>query len=89
MGPAALDVDLAGVSWTQRKWRLLAVRSAAFHARCHVLVCHPRPIVRRVLDVTGLLNVFTVEPQRLPAGPEHPAGPLPPTVTARRRLVPT
>jgi hypothetical protein len=69
------------------KIALVAVRNADVHVGCQVRACHPQPIVRRVLEVTGLLDVLTVEQQRLPADPQHPPGPVPTAVTARRRLV--
>lgn len=67
-GPAVLDIDLAGVTFLDCAGlgALVAAHNAAVHKGCLVRVCHPRPIVRSVLEVTGLLNVFTVEPQRLP-----------------------
>lgn len=88
-GPVVLDIDLAGVTFLDCTGigALVAVRNAAVHVGCHVRVCHPQPIVRRVLEVTGLLNVLTVEQQRLPADPQHPPGPVPTAVTAQRRLV--
>ena len=88
-GPAVLDIDLAEVTFLDCAGigALVAVNNAAAHAGCQVRVCHPQPIVRRVLELTGLLDVFAVEPQPLPAGPQHPPGPVPTTVTAPRRLV--
>ncbi|MGN9907610.1 STAS domain-containing protein [Phytohabitans sp. LJ34] len=38
---------------------LVAVRNAAVQAGGQMRVSHPQPIVRRVLEVTGLLAVFT------------------------------
>jgi anti-anti-sigma factor len=86
--PAVLDVDLAGVTFLDCTGigALVAVRNAAVHEGCQVRVCHPQPITRRVLEVTGLLDAFTVEPQQLPKGPQHPPGPVP-EVTAPRRLM--
>jgi|GEM_PF-492121 len=87
-GPAVLDIDLAGVTFLDCTGigALVAVRNAAVHAGSHVRVCHPQPIVRRILEVTGLLDVLAVEQQRLPAAPQHPPGPVPTTVTARRLI---
>jgi anti-anti-sigma factor len=88
-GPSILDIDLAGVTFLDCTGisAIVALRNAAVHAGCHVRVCHPQPIVGRVLEVTGLLDVLTVEPQRLPPDPEHPPGHVPPSVSMRRRLV--
>jgi anti-anti-sigma factor len=87
--PSILDIDLAGVTFLDCTGisALVAVRNAAIDAGCHVRVRHPQPIVGRVLEVTGLLDVLTVEPQRLPPDPEHPPGPVPPSVSARHRLL--
>ena len=87
--PAVLDIDLAGVTFLDCTGigALVAVHNAAVHEGCQVRVCHPQPIVRRVLEVTGLLDALTVEPQRLPKGPQHPPGPGPEAVTASCRLM--
>jgi anti-anti-sigma factor len=84
--PTLLDVDLAGVTFFDCSGigTLVAVRDVAVQAGCHVMVSNPRPIVRRVLDLTGLLDAFTApigRPQ--PARSAHPAGigPAPTTVT--------
>lgn len=59
--PAVVDVDLAGVTFLDCTAIsvLVAARNAAIHAGCHVRVSRPQPIVRRVLELTGLLGVFT------------------------------
>lgn len=60
-GPDLLDVDLAGVTYLDCTGigALVAVRNAAVRTGRRVRVSHPQPIVRRVLEVTGLLGVFT------------------------------
>lgn len=60
--PDLLDVDLAEVTFLDCTGLgvLVAVRAAAVQAGCQMRVSHPQPIVRRVLEVTGLLGVFTV-----------------------------
>ena len=70
-GPAVLDIDLAGVTFLDCTGirALIAVRNAAVHDGCQVRVCHPRPNVRRVLEMARLLDVLTVEP----ADPQHRA----------------
>ncbi|MGN9911732.1 STAS domain-containing protein [Phytohabitans sp. LJ34] len=59
--PDLLDVDLAGVTFLDCTGlaALVAVRDAAIQAGHQMRVSHPQPIVRRVLEVTGLLAVFT------------------------------
>ncbi|HZN73711.1 MAG TPA: STAS domain-containing protein [Micromonosporaceae bacterium] len=91
--PAVLDVDLAGVTFLDCTGvsALVAVRNAATRSGCQVRVTHPRPVVRRVLDVTGLLSVLTAPIDQLPttgrvnpaqAGPTPAAATRPPGVTA-------
>jgi anti-anti-sigma factor len=85
--PAVLDVDLAGVTFLDCTGvsALVAVRNAAVYAGRHVRVAHPQPIVRRVLDLTGLLGVLTAPvEQQQPAGSGYPSrvGPTPVTPTA-------
>jgi anti-anti-sigma regulatory factor len=91
--PAVLDVDLAGVMLLDCAGigALVGVRNAAVHAGCQMWVSNPQPIVRRVLAVTGLLDVFTTPTagqNPLPTGLEPPPmpGPLPAAVTAPRGL---
>jgi anti-anti-sigma factor len=59
--PALLDVDLAGVTFLDCAGisALVAARNAAMRTGRQVRVTHPHPIVRWVLDVTGLLGVLT------------------------------
>lgn len=75
-GPAVLDVDLAGVTLLDCAGisALVAVRNAAVQAGRQMWITRPQPIVRRVLDVTGLLGVFTApidQPRPLPISSEH------------------
>ncbi|MEH1128439.1 STAS domain-containing protein [Micromonospora sp. CPCC 206061] len=86
--PDLLDVDLTGVTFLDCTGLgvLVAVRSAAVQAGCQMRVSHPQPIVRRVLEVTGLLSVFavpTIAPAPAPAGIGYPSrvGPTPTDVT--------
>jgi STAS domain len=62
---------------------LVAVRNAAVRAGGQMRVSHPRPIVRRVLEVTGLLGVFTAPTIVPAAGSGYPSrvGPTPAGVT--------
>jgi anti-anti-sigma factor len=71
-----LDVDLAGVTFLDCAGvgALVAVRNAAVRAGRQLRVSHPRPIVGRVLDLTGLLGVLTApidQPQPQATGSAH------------------
>ncbi|WP_412102901.1 STAS domain-containing protein [Plantactinospora sp. KLBMP9567] len=59
--PAVLVVDLAGVAFLDCAGigALVGVRNAAGEAGCELRVTDPQPFVRRVLEVTGLLGIFT------------------------------
>ena len=76
--PAVLDVDLAGVTFLDCTGisALVAVRNAAVHAGGQMPVSNPQPIVRRVVDVTGLLGIFTApidqpQPPPIPTRSRH------------------
>jgi anti-anti-sigma factor len=76
--PAVVDVDLAGVTFLDCSGisALVAVRNAAIQAARQMRITQPQPIIRRMLDVTGLLAVFTApidQPQALPTRSEHPS----------------
>jgi anti-anti-sigma factor len=84
--PDLLDVDLAGVTFLDCTGlgALVAVRNAAIRAGGQMRVSHPQPIVRRILEVTGLLGVFTAPTiVPAPAGSGYPSGvgPTPAAVT--------
>ena len=51
---AVTFLDCAGLS------ALVAARNAALGAGNHTRVTNPRPIVRRILDLTGMSNAFAV-----------------------------
>jgi anti-anti-sigma factor len=78
--PVVLDVDLGGVSFLDcvAVGVLVGVRNAAVRAGGRMRVTHLQPIVHRILDVTGLLSVFTAavdQPEPYPQGPNtvsHP-----------------
>jgi anti-anti-sigma factor len=85
--PAVVDVDLAGVTFLDCTGisALVAVR-AALRAGGRMRVSHPQPIVRQVLDMTGLLGIFTAaidQPQSPPtrSGHESMVGPTPAPAT--------
>jgi anti-anti-sigma factor len=73
--PAVIDVDLAGVTFLDCTGisALVAVRNAARHTGRQVWVIHPQPVVRRILDMTGLLGPLTAPiDQAPPTGPANP-----------------
>jgi anti-anti-sigma factor len=76
--PDLLDVNLAGVTFMDCTGVavLVGVRNAAIQAGCRMHITDPQPIVSRVLQLTGLLRVFTdpVELQRGAAGSAYPPG---------------
>jgi anti-anti-sigma factor len=77
--PEVLVVDLAGVRLLDCSGigALIGVRNAALQAGCQLRITDPQPIVRRVLEVTGLLGILTApieQPQRLPARSAHSLG---------------
>jgi anti-anti-sigma factor len=76
--PPAVDIDLVGVTFLDCSAisALVAVRNAALDAGCRVWVSRPQPIVCQVLEVTGLLDVFTApidQRHPLPATSVHPS----------------
>jgi anti-anti-sigma factor len=86
--PAVLEVDLAECTFVDCAGigALVGVRNAAVHTGRQMWVTHPQPLVRRVLDLTGLLDVLTAPidpPQPFPTRSEYPAriGPASATVT--------
>jgi anti-anti-sigma factor len=83
--PAALVVDLAGVTFLDCAGigTLVAAHNAAIRAGGQVRVSDPHPTVRRLLDLTGLLDVLTDpidQPRAARAGRPSPDGPGPATV---------
>jgi anti-anti-sigma factor len=74
--PDLLDVDLGGVTFLDCAGigALVGVRNAAVQAGRQMRVTHPQPIVRRILEVTGLLGVLTAPTdQRSPQRTSRPA----------------
>ena len=74
--PAVVEVDLAGVVFLDCAaiGALVAVRNAAIEAGGEMRVSHLQPIVRRVLDVTGLLDLFTatIDQAQIDTRPSRP-----------------
>jgi anti-anti-sigma factor len=82
--PDLLDVDLAGVTFMDciGLGVLVAVRRVAAWTGCELRVVNPQPIVRRVLELTGLFGVLAAplgEPSLVPTRSEVPSriGPPP------------
>jgi anti-anti-sigma factor len=76
--PDLFDVDLAGVTFMDCTGLgvLVALRRAAAQAGCQLRVTNPQPIVRRVLEVTGLLGILTApigQPTPVPTRSEYPS----------------
>jgi len=70
--PTMLRVDLAAVTFLDCAGisALVAVHNAAVRTGRQMRVTHTQPIVRRVLDLTGLHDVFTAQIDRpQPRGP--------------------
>jgi anti-anti-sigma factor len=85
---AIVDVDLAGVTFLDCTGisALLVVRNAAVHTGGQMRVSHPQPILRRVLDVTGLLGILTApidqpQPPPIRSGHRSMVGHTPATAT--------
>lgn len=70
--PAVIDVDLSACTFLDCSGIrvLLAAHTTAQASGCQIWVRHPRRFVRLVLDVTGLLNMFTAPDD----GPDDVAG---------------
>lgn len=76
--PAVLDVNVAGVTFLDCTGisALVAARNAAVRAGGQLRISDPQPIVRRMLEVTGLLGVLTapvIQPRPLPTRSDHPS----------------
>jgi anti-anti-sigma factor len=75
-----VEVDLAGVSFMDCTGLgvLVVARGAAARAGCSLQITRPQPVVRRILELTGLLAVLTTagqntEPGRPPLFLRRPA----------------
>lgn len=79
--PERIDIDLAEVTFMDCGGLtvLVAVGKAASRMGCQLRITNPQPIVRRVLDLTGLLDVLTARFDQAPpvatrSAPESPTG---------------
>jgi anti-anti-sigma factor len=81
--PDRIEVDLAGVTFLDCGGLtvLIVAGKAAARTGCRLRITNPQPIVRRVLDLTGLLGVLTPRFDQAPAGETRsgPASPIGPT----------
>ena len=68
MHPHHIEIDLAGVTFVDCSALtvLVVLGQAATRAGCRLRITNPQPIVRRVLDLTGLLDVLTAEFEQIP-----------------------
>jgi anti-anti-sigma factor len=84
--PERIDVDLAKVTFMDCGGLtvLVAVGKAAARTRCRLRITNPQPIVRRVLDLTGLLDVLTARFDQTPPVATRSASESPIGSTARR-----
>jgi len=66
--PDRIEVDLAGVPFLDcgALTVLVVVGSAAARTGCRLRITNPQPLVRRILDLTGLLDVLTTSTDRTP-----------------------
>jgi anti-anti-sigma factor len=66
--PYRIEVDLAGVTFLDCSGLtvLVTLGKAAARTGCRLWITNPQPIVRRVLDLTGLLDVLTAGFDRAP-----------------------
>jgi anti-anti-sigma factor len=66
--PRHLEIDLAGVPFMDCSGLtvLVVLGQAAARTGCQLRITNPQPIVRRVLDLTGLLDVLTTGLDRPP-----------------------
>ena len=66
--PYRIEVDLAGVTFLDCRGVtvLVALSQAAARTGCRLWITNPQPIVRRVLDLTGLLDALTADVDQAP-----------------------
>jgi anti-sigma B factor antagonist len=92
---AVLEVDLAGTTFMDCTGlsALIVARNAAVQTGRRMRVCHPQPIVHRVLAVTGLLDLLAapfVVPREVAHSPGFPSGSEPvPAAPAPRSVLTT
>ncbi|MFI1991081.1 STAS domain-containing protein [Actinoplanes sp. NPDC020271] len=74
--PRRLDIELAGVTFLDCSGLTVLVVACRVAARigCRLRIEGPQGIVRRVLNLTGLLSILTAQPGRAPRAAIGPAG---------------
>jgi anti-anti-sigma factor len=85
--PAVVEVDLAGVSFLDCAGigALVAVRNLAVDAGQQMYVSRPGRMIRRLLELTGLLGDLTASidpPGQAPSASDRPAGAGPDAATS-------
>jgi anti-anti-sigma regulatory factor len=72
--PHGVEIDLAGVTFMDCTGLgvLVAARQAVLRTGGHLRVTNPQPIVRSVLELTGLLGVLTAAFDQAPPAPAKP-----------------
>jgi anti-anti-sigma factor len=63
---STLRIDLGGVTFLDSSGigALVHIRNSATH--CRLILDNPPPQVRKILDLTGLTDIFDIEPAVLP-----------------------
>jgi len=92
--PERIEVDLAGVTFMDCSALtvLVVAGNAAARTGCQLRITNPQPIVRRVLGLTGLLDVLTGKFDQTPlvptrSGSKPPIGPTPDDLTQTCLLI--
>jgi anti-anti-sigma factor len=75
--PHRVEIDMAGVSFMDCTGLtvLIVARQAAQRTGCQLRITNPQPIVRRVLELTGLLDVLTATFGQAPLMPARSVSP--------------
>jgi anti-anti-sigma factor len=68
--PRRIEVDLAGVTFMDCTGltSLIVASNLAARAGCQLRITSPQPIVRRILDLTGLFDVLAAGFDQVPSG---------------------
>lgn len=89
--PHRLEVDLAGVTFMDCGGLtvLVLIGDAAARVGCQLRVTNPQPVVRRLLDLSGLLGPLTARFDPAPCRPLSPSpiGPAPRDLTRPAVLI--
>lgn len=76
--PHRIEIDLAGVTFMDCSGLTVLIVTGNVAARTggRLRITNPQPLVRRVLDLTGLLDVLTAEFDQAPPAAAAAAAPL-------------